>query len=331
MEMTIGIVGCGGISNTHARAVSQSNCARIVACADLVFSLAEKYAAQYDVKNAYDSLEAMLKSEELDLIILATWPILHLEQIRQACSLGAKAILCEKSLALNGTEGDEILRIVRESGAFLMEAFMYRHHPQIFKARELMVSGAIGEVSYIHGQFAFPVASNSDNWRLKKELGGGSMMDQACYMVSALNYFAGASAEEVFCKTSLNSVSGLDVGHAGTIVYSNGIVGQFGSDQTADRREEIQISGSEGAIVIPQAIAAINETRYIELQRGRNRDAERFDFQALNSYQLQIENVYECLFNGGSPNMPLEESIQNLHVISALLKSGRTGKMETVL
>jgi len=181
MEMKIGIVGCGGISHAHGNAARQSSCARIVACADIVFQKAEEYASQYGVKHAYDSLEAMLESGSLDLIILATWPALHLEQIRQVCSLDAKAILCEKSLALNGDEGDEILRIVQESGTFLMEGFMYRHHPQIFKAKELVDNGAVGEVGYIRGQFSFPVDSNSDNWA-KEELGGGSMMDQGCYM-----------------------------------------------------------------------------------------------------------------------------------------------------
>ena len=329
MEMKVGIVGCGGISRSHGNAAKRSDRARIVACADIVLSKAEKYAEQFDVDNAYKSLEAMLKSEDLDLVILATWPGQHLQQIREVCSLGAKTILCEKSLALNGEQGDEILSIVKESGAFLMEAFMYRHHPQIFKAKELIDSGAIGEVGYIRGQFSFPVDSESDNWRAKKDLGGGSMMDQGCYMVNALNYFAEAAPEEVLNRTVFYDNTALDIRHTATLVYSNGIVGQFESNQRTCWRDELQICGSEGTIVIPRALLNI---QYIELQRGaRNDDIERFDFEPLNSYQLQLENVYECLFNDGKPNMPLGESIQNLHVISALLKAGQTGKSEMVL
>ncbi len=83
-----------------------------------------------------------------------------------------------------------------------------------------------------------------------------------------------------------------------------------------------------GNIVTPRFVLTVEETRYIELQRDGN--AERFDFEPLNSYPLQLENVYECLFDNGKPSMPLEESIQNLHVISALLKSGQTGEIESV-
>ncbi len=300
-----------------------------MACADILFDRAKEYASKYEVARAYDSLEAMLGSEIPDLVILATWPGLHVEQIRQACSLGARAILCEKSLALNGDEADEILRIVRESETFLMEAFMYRHHPQIFKAKELIDSGAIGEVGYIRGQFTFPVDSESDNWRARKELGGGSMMDQGCYMVNALNYFAGAPPAEVFCKTTLYSKTGLDIGHAGTIVYPNEIIGQFDSNQRTIWRDELQICGSKGTIVIPHALVTKWEPRQILLQRRK--DEERFDFQPLNSFQLQFDNIHECLFSDGKPNMPLEESILNLHTISALYKSGQTGKIEPVL
>ena len=328
MEMKIGIVGCGGISNAHGKAAQQSHNTRIVACADVIFSRAEEYTSRYGVENAYDSLEAMVRSHDLDLVILATWPALHLEQIRQATSLGAKAILCEKSLALNREQADEILSIVQKSGTFLMEAFMYRHHPQIFKAKELIDDGAIGKVGYIRGQFTFPVPSDSDNWRAKKELGGGTMMDMGCYMVNALNYFAGGIPEEVFCKTRFYSETGLDIGHAATMVYANGIVGQFESNQRMCWRDELQICGSEGTIVIPRALLNV---RYIELQRdGRGDDVERIDFEPLDSYRLQLENIYECLFADGKPNMPLEESIQNLRVISALLKSGHTGKTERI-
>jgi len=329
MEMKIGIVGCGGISYSHGNAVRQSDCARIVACADILMNRAKEYALQYGIENAYNSLEAMMESKELDLIILATWPALHLQQIRKACELGTKAILCEKSLALNGKEADEIAHIVEDSGIFLMEAFMYRHHPQVHKVKELIDDGVIGQVSHIYGQFTFPVDSESENWRAKKELGGGSMMDQGCYMVNALNYFAGVPAKEVFCKTTLYEKNGLDIGHAGTIIYSNGVVGQFNSNQRAMWSEILQVCGSTGIIVIPKLILTVKQPRYILLQRQDKE--ERYEFEALDSYLLQIENIYECLFEDASPNMPLQDTIKNMCVISALLKSGETGRMASVL
>jgi len=164
---------------------------------------------------------------------------------------------------------------IEDSGVFLMEAFMYRHHPQIHKVRDLIDDGAIGKVSHIYGQFTFPVDSESENWRARKEPGGGSMMDQGCYMVNALNYFAGFPAKEVFCKTTLYEKTGLDISHAGTIVYSNEIVGQFISNQRAIWRETLEVCGSTGAIVIPTLILTVGQPRYILLQRQDSNEDER--------------------------------------------------------
>lgn len=332
-QMRIGLVGCGGISHAHAKAAQKSDRMKIVACADIAFSRAQEWASKYEVENAYDSMETMLRSEELDVVILATWPAQHLEQITVACELGAKAILCEKSLALGGDEGDRILRAVKESGTFLMEGLMYRHHPQILKARELIEKGAIGQVTYVRGQFTFPVPSNSEEWRAKKELGGGSMMDQGCYMVNAVSFFADSVAKEVSCRTGFND-SGLDIEHTATIIFENGVMGQIHSGQRSCWREEIQISGSENTIVIPKALATQGESRWVELQTNECFQPlviERFDFKELDSYHLQLENIYECLFENGTPQVPIEESVQNLHTISALLESGRSGNTVKVL
>ena len=91
-----------------------------------------------------------------------------------------------------------------------MEGFMYRHHPQLQKANELVEDGAIGEVRSMYGRFAFNVDYDSSDWRGKKEAGGGSMMDQGCYMVNVLNHVAREAPDRVFCRTQYHPSNGLD-------------------------------------------------------------------------------------------------------------------------
>jgi xylose dehydrogenase (NAD/NADP) len=210
-----------------------------------------------------------------------------------------------------------------------MEGFMYCHHPQIKKARELIADGAVGRVNSLSARFTFPVDPVSDNWRADPSRGGGSMMDQACYMVNALNLFGGGAPERVFCATERRKENGLEIAHYGTMLYANGLVGQFASSQAETWREELQVYGSEGTLVIPFLLLPFNKktTHSIEIQ-GDSRvphEAKHFDCGQENSYHLQLENVYDCLFEDGTPVMPLEQSVENLHAISALFESAEKG------
>jgi predicted dehydrogenase len=333
--MRVGLVGCGGIARAHAAAAAASEVCRITSCADIVAERAEDFAERWDVPHAYESLEGLLEGGHFDLVLLATWPAQHLEQVKTCCRMGARAILCEKALAMNGQEGRQMQRVVEEAGAFLMEGLMYRHHPQIQKAKELAEGGSIGEVGYIHGYFAYPERPDPANWRTRPELGGGTMAAKGCYMVDALTYFAGAPARKAVSHMSWSPDGDYDVGHTATIVFCNGVTGQFEANHRTTWREEIRIVGTEGTIVIPHAILTATQPRHLLVQRGGAFEREpvseeRVDFEPVNSYRLQLQNVYECLFRSGSPLVPLPESVANLELASALLRSAKSGKFETV-
>ncbi|HEV2126192.1 MAG TPA: Gfo/Idh/MocA family oxidoreductase, partial [Chloroflexota bacterium] len=291
--MKTGIVGCGKRAHAHAEAALASGRIDLVACADIVVDQAHAFAAQYAIPRAYADMETMLREERLDLVILVTWPEQHLEQIRLACDLHVPAILCEKSLALSGEEGDEILRLVRASGTFLMEGLMYRHHPQIQKAKELVGEGAIGELGYIHAHFSAPVnlASGASNWR-NRPGAGGSMAAKGCYLVDALTFFADSAPVEVFARAT-STPEGVEVAQTATMVFANGVTGHFESSHRVAWREHITLSGTKGTLIIPHAIVTKTQPRHIELHRGgifenRPMAIERFDFPVQDSTQLQL-------------------------------------------
>jgi predicted dehydrogenase len=186
----------------------------------------------------------------------------------------------------------------------------------------------------MYGRFAFNVDYDSSDWRGKKEAGGGSMMDQGCYMVNVLNHVAREAPDRVFCRTQYHPSNGLDVSHHGLMMYNNGFVGHFESSQTPAWREELYIYGTLGTLVIPWLLLPMGRPYHLEVQRDgpfQERKTERFHCGDDDSYHLQLENVYECLFNDGAPKVPLEESVRNLHTITALLESGETGRVVTVL
>ena len=336
-QMRIALIGCGRIGPAHARAAKDSPLCYITCCAARHRDRAESFASDWDIPKAYGSLEELLGREEVDLVLLATWPVDHLEQIRLCCEHGKRAILCEKALAMNGEEGDEIARIVQENHTFLMEGLMYRHHSQIQRARQLIQEGAIGDVGYIAGYFSDRIVGtpDTDNWRFKPELGGGTMTAKGCYMVDSLSFLAGARPEKAISYMSMSQDGTFDVGHTGTIVFEGGTTAHFESNHRTIWREEIRIVGTEGIILIPHAIVTATQKRHIVISKGGRFEREPVheeieEFDIADSYRLQLENAYECIFGSGKPVVTLEESVSNLKLTSALLKSTQTGRFEEV-
>ena len=335
--MRIGLVGCGRIAPRHAQAAADSPACRITCCAARHRERAEAFAAAWGIPRAYGSLDELLASGGCDMVLLATWPADHLEQIRACCRAGVRAILCEKALAMNAAEGEEIRRIVEEAGAFLMEGLMYRHHPQIRESVKLVREGAVGEVMHISGYFSDRIVGtpDPDNWRFKPELGGGTMTAKGCYMVDAVSLFAGARPVRAISHRSMSGDGSYDTGHTATVVFANGATAAFESNHRSVWREEIRVYGTTGVLTVPHAIVTAAGVRRIVISRGGRFETEEpaeevREMGVHDSYRLQLENVHACLFGGGSPVVPLEDSVANLRLTTALLKSADSGRFEPV-
>ncbi len=332
MSITIALVGTGGIANAHATAAANIPDAEITACCDLVREKADAFASKYGIPKVYDSMADMLNNQTFDLVILATFPANHLAEIQQAVELGARGILCEKALAMNGEEADEIHRIARENDVFLVEGLMYRHHPQIQKARQLIDEGVIGDLCVMQAQFCSYAEPDPNNWRHVKALGGGSMAAKGVYLIDAFNFFAAHTLQSVFSRETIHAESGVEIGVNATLFYADNVVGQFNSNHYACWREDIKLVGRKGTIIIPHAIVTRAQPRHIEVQLGgayedEPRENHRYEFDPANSYQLQLKRIVHCMKTGDRPIVPLEDSVYNLHTTSALLASSERGQV----
>ncbi|TDF89192.1 Gfo/Idh/MocA family oxidoreductase [Paenibacillus piri] len=335
MEIKVGIVGCGGHANTHAAAIRESGFATLAACADIDPERARQFADKYGVKNSYGSLKEMAEANALDLLIIVAFPTVHPPLIREAVSYGIRHILCEKPLALNSEQAEEIQALAKESGALIVEGLMYRSHRQIAKARELVASGVIGDVRYIHAQFSDYASSSPGNWRNNRSLGGGSMTAKGCYLVDACNLFSGSRAKSAFCIESVNPEFNVEVGETGTIVFENGVTAQFETNHRSVWREELKVCGTKGTLIIPHLIVTKVQKREVLLEldgsyEHRLMKVESFEFEPHNSYLLQLENLYRCIREGAAPNFPITDSIINYKVTDALMRSVQSGKLEPV-
>ena len=125
----VAIVGCGGISRAHGSASQNLPEIDFVGACDVKFEAVKNFAEQFNVKNTYNDLRRMLEQQKPDVLIVATWPTLHLKHILEGVRGGVKAILCEKPIAVNATQLEQMIQVTSAADVLLMEGFMYRHHP----------------------------------------------------------------------------------------------------------------------------------------------------------------------------------------------------------
>ena len=182
--MRLGIVGCGQIASWHGRAAAATKAVELVACCDQRHGLAEQYAKEYGCERSYAELDEMLAGgQELDAVLLATWPMNHRDAIIKCLDQGIRLILCEKSLTCDPEDAYEVWEAAARTGAKIVEGLMWRHHPAIQTVDGLIASGRLGKLDYIRAQFDFfvPEEAAADdptrNWRHQAELGGGVPWD----------------------------------------------------------------------------------------------------------------------------------------------------------
>lgn len=309
-SLKLGIVGCGGISfGQHGPASLATDDIRFAACCDVRADAAQRFAEKFGCESSYGDMAQMLDAEKLDGILLATWPNQHREQIEACLQAGVKNILCEKALTLTGAEAMEIWNLVRDADAFLMEGFMYRHHPAIRKMDELIASDAIGTVDNVRAVFSSfdPETVSADdaerNWRQRKECGGGIPYDFACYCVNACNHFAGSVPKRVFAHGDVSPVFDTINRLYALIEYESGVTTVIESSKKSDTGQELCVTGTTGRLTLP--VAWTIGSRCDVIQRNSvgwvRYEEHSYSIGHHNSYKLQLENFVAVVRGEAEP------------------------------
>jgi predicted dehydrogenase len=263
----------------------------------------------------------MLADPNIDVIYNPLPNSMHAEWTIKAAQAG-KHILCEKPLANTVEEVDAMTEAAKKAGVVLMEAFMYRHHPQTLKVKDLVDSGAIGKLQNIHGAFTFKIGSEEDV-RLNAALGGGSIWDVGCYPISYARLIVGAEPLEVFGWQVTGPRSGVDESFAGQMRFPNDVYALFDSGLRTPRRSYIELAGDEGTLSIPEPFQPY-ENEKIVLRRGDREEVISIPGEDL--YRGEVENMADAILDGKPTRMSLSDSRNNVATIQALLRSAKEGK-----
>ena len=315
-----GILSTARINQALIPPIRLSQRSQLWAVASRSKEKAERYAQEEEIPHAYGSYEELLADQDVNVVYNPLPNSLHAEWTIKAAQAG-KNVLCEKPLALSVEEVDAITRAAKEYGVVVAEAFMYRHHPQTWKVKELVSEGAIGKLQLVRGSFSFMLDRVNDV-RWDADLGGGSIWDVGCYPISYANYLTGQPPREAF-GWQVSGPDGVDAAFYGMLKYSNDEFAQIDSSFRTPYRSEIEVVGSAGSIRVPVPYKpGISES--IQLLQGDSTRVLGIEGQEL--YLGEVQDMEGAILEGQQPNLSLAESRGTIASIVALLESARTGK-----
>ncbi len=293
---------------------------RLAAVASREQSSADAYAREWKIPLALGKYEALLDNSEIDVIYISLPNHLHAEWSIKALRAG-KHVLCEKPLGLTLDEIDAIIAASKETGKVLAEAFMYRHHPQTLKVKEMVDGDAIGKLQMIKGAFTFTL-KQKDDIRLKKETGGGSIWDVGCYPISYARMVTGREPIEVFGQ-QVKGTTGVDVTFMGQLRFPDDVLAQFDCGFSSPNRSYIEIIGSSGILSIPKPFKPGLDENILLTQKDQT-ETKKITGQEL--YIGEVEDMADAVLLGKSPRVGLDDSRGNAATMLGLIKSAESGE-----
>jgi predicted dehydrogenase len=204
------------------------------------------------------------------------------------------------------------------AGLIVMEAFMYRHHPQTKRLRELIAGGSIGELREIRSTFTYELDDPTDV-RLYRELDGGSLMDLGCYCVSGSRLLAGEP--ELVEGTQLIGGDGVDVHFTGTLRFPGGVESRFECGFDSPPSSTLEAIGSEGSALVNEPWACSEHA--IDLRRGCH--IARVEVEDADRYRLQLENFAAAIQGEAEPLLGRADALGQVRTIEALYRSAEAG------
>jgi xylose dehydrogenase (NAD/NADP) len=311
-----GVAGCGWFAeHTFLSNLQQVKKSELVSTYSSKIKRANFIANKFNAESGYSDYKEFLSSD-IDVVYVASKNIDHSWQVIKAAEAG-KHILCEKPLAITSKEATKMLDACKSNKVLLSLNYVYRFHPLVAKAKELIDQKVIGKIVSITTNFNIDYAPN-ENFRFNKKLsGGGALRDLGTHMIDLLRFFGG----------KINHING----NTANIVYksevedfANGIVrfdssgfGYFNVSYNAKKHfNRIEILGYEGCISIDNMVGRKNESSKLTIQLSG--EAKKAFRKKANNQLILIKSVQKSFLNNTKPKVTGEDGLLNLQLMEKL-------------
>lgn len=302
----------------------------VVAIASRDRGQAEQIARTLGISKAYGSYEELLADDGIEAIYNPLPNQLHVPWSIKAAEAG-KHVLCEKPLSLTVAQAKELLAVRSRTGVKIGEAFMVRTHPQWLRARELVVSGTIGQLRSAVGFFSY-FNNDPSNIRNQPECGGGALMDIGCYPIQTSRFMFGEEPSRVFGLIDRDPQLKIDRLTSAILDFPSGQAIFSCSTQLVPYQRS-HFLGTRGRIEIEIPFNAPKDRPCrIFIDDGRDVMGSGIaaqEFPVCDQYTIQGDEFSKAIRGNADVPVSLEDAVRNMAVIDAIVRSGNSGKWET--
>lgn len=295
---------------------------RVDAIASRSLEKAKRAAKNLEIDRAYGSYEELLSDPDIDAVYIPLPNNMHVPWSLRAMEAG-KHVLCEKPIALTSSQAGKLLDASRQYPDLkVMEAFMYRFHPQWQKTRELVQQGAIGELRTINSFFSY-YNEDPDNIRNHPDLGGGGLMDIGCYNISLSRFIFGREPARVSGTVEYDPEFGVDRLASGILDFGQG-TSIFTCSTQLISYQRAHFLGTRGRIEIEIPFNAPPDKPTRIWVETETEDRE-ISFEICDQYTLQGDAFSRAILNDAEVPTPLEDAVENMRAIEAVFESAEKG------
>lgn len=302
--------------------VSQHN--EVIALCSRDQDSARRVADQLNIERAYGNYHDLLADPDVDAIYNPLPNHLHVEWSIKALEAG-KHVLCEKPLGLNTQDAQRLLNAAKAHPQLkVMEAFMYRFHPQWQLAKKLIDEGRIGKLRNVHSNFSYN-NRETDNIRNKIEMGGGALLDIGCYSISLSRWLFNEEPDQVMGHITPLPGEEVDCLVSGILEFTHGTA-TFTAATKLEPLQFVEASGEEGSLYLDRPFYNDAGVAIQKIRVSRNRVVEEIEVPDSNHYSAMGDAFAQSVFNNTPVPTPLEDAIANMQVIDAIFESAAEGQ-----
>jgi predicted dehydrogenase len=282
-------------------------------------SRADAAARSLGIPKAYGSYEALLEDPDIDAVYNPTPNHLHVPWSIRAIQAG-KHVLVEKPVAVDAAEATRLQHeAARHPRLKVMEAFMYRFHPQWVLAKGIVDDGQIGELRTIQTFFSY-FGDDPTNVRNQKAIGGGGgLMDIGCYPVSLSRWIHGAEPSRVVGAVDVHPTFGVDV-LASAVMDFGRSTATFTVGTLVSPYQRVTIFGTEGSVEIEIPFNALPNAPH-RLWHRRGTSSTTHEVGEHDQYTAQGDLLSRAILDDTPVPTPLDDAVANMRVIDALFRS----------
>ena len=299
-------------------AMQQGKLSKIVAIASRTHESAREAAKNLKIPKAFGSYQDLLDDTSIDAVYIPLPNHMHVPWTIKALAAN-KHVLCEKPIALTATEAKELLKETEKFPHLkVMEAFMYRHHPQWIQALELINGGGIGMVKTVHSFFSY-YNDDPENIRNMVDIGGGGLMDIGCYCISLARLIFDEQPQRVFGKIEYDPGFETDRICSGILDFVQG-TSTFTCSTQLVPYQRVNVFGTKGRIEIEIPFNAPPD-KPCKMLFQNNEIIEEIEIEICDQYTIQGDLFSLAVLKNEKVPPPIEDAVENMKVLEAVIRS----------